>query len=133
MMPALFTAARDAGRPFDVVAGAAHPRPRRASAIPPGVRRSSWLVSRRHPDGAWRARSTVCDLLDRHGLVRKSRAHRRVSHPSKPSTATSAPNGLWCADFKGQFKTPATASYCYPLTVTDGDSRYLLGCPALSG
>jgi transposase InsO family protein len=43
----------------------------------------------------------------------------------------SAPNLVWCADFKGQFKT-RDSLYCYPLTVTDGYSRYLLGCQALS-
>ena len=43
----------------------------------------------------------------------------------------SAPNLVWCADFKGQFKT-RDGLYCYPLTVTDGYSRYLLGCQALS-
>jgi len=41
-----------------------------------------------------------------------------------------APNDVWCADFKGQFKT-GNGIYCYPLTVTDGFSRYLLGCQGL--
>ena len=43
-----------------------------------------------------------------------------------------APNQVWCADFKGQFKT-RDGRYCYPLTVTDGYSRYLLGCQGLLG
>jgi hypothetical protein len=42
-----------------------------------------------------------------------------------------APNAVWCADYKGQFKT-GDGRYCYPLTVTDGFSRYLLGCQGLS-
>ena len=42
-----------------------------------------------------------------------------------------SPKRLWCADFKGQFKT-RDGLYCNPLTVTDGYSRYLLGCQALS-
>ena len=41
-----------------------------------------------------------------------------------------APNQVWCADFKGQFKTK-DGLYCYPLTIADGFSRYLLGCQAL--
>lgn len=41
-----------------------------------------------------------------------------------------APNQLWCADFKGQFPT-RDAVLCYPLTVTDAHSRFLLGCTAL--
>jgi transposase InsO family protein len=49
--------------------------------------------------------------------------------PASPSTAMSAPHLVWCTDFKGQFKT-RDSLYCYPLTVTDGYSRYLLGCKA---
>jgi hypothetical protein len=41
-----------------------------------------------------------------------------------------APNDIWCADFKEQFKT-GDGVYCYPLTATDGYSRYLLGCQGL--
>ena len=96
-----------------------------------GAKKLLAFLSGRHPDRAWPARSTVCDILDRHGLVRKPRARRRVGHPGKPSTAMSAPNRVWCADFKGQFKT-RDGLYCYPLTVTDGYSRYLLACQALS-
>jgi putative transposase len=96
-----------------------------------GAKKLLTLVSQRHPDGGWPVRSTVCDILDRHGLVRKPRVRRRVGHPGKPTTAMSVPNAVWCADFKGQFKT-GDGLYCYPLTVTDGYSRYLLGCQALS-
>ena len=70
-----------------------------------GAKKLLVLLSGRHPDGAWPARSTVCDILNRHGLIRKPRARRRVGHPGKPGTAMSAPNLVWCADFKGQFKT----------------------------
>lgn len=88
------------------------------------------LLSKRHPDRIWPARSTVCDLLARHGLVKKARHRRLISHPGKPSSIIAAPNQVWCADFKGQFKTK-DGLYCYPLTITDGFSRYLLGCQAL--
>lgn len=88
------------------------------------------LLSKRDPKQPWPARSTVCDLLARHGLVKKARKRRHPSHPGKPSSIISAPNQLWCADFKGQFKT-RDGIYCYPLTITDGFSRYLLGCQAL--
>ena len=47
-----------------------------------------------------------------------------------PQAALSAPNHVWTADFKGQFKT-LDGRYCYPLTVVDGYSRFLLGCQAL--
>ena len=88
------------------------------------------LLSKRHPDRLWPARSTVCDLLARHGLVKKAHPRRHISHPGKPSSIIVAPNQVWCADFKGQFKT-RDGLYCYPLTITDGFSRYLLGCQAL--
>lgn len=42
-----------------------------------------------------------------------------------------APNAVWTADFKGQFKT-GDGQYCYPLTIGDGYSRLLLSCRALT-
>ena len=76
-------------------------------------------------------RSTVCDILARNGLVPKQRRRRHIGHPGKPISPILAPNDVWCADFKGQFKT-RDGRYCYPLTVTDGFSRFLLACQALS-
>lgn len=76
------------------------------------------------------AKSTVHAVLDRHGLV--ARARKRKSAFKAEGTALSAglcPNELWCADFKGEFKT-GNSRYCYPLTVTDHASRYLLACEA---
>ena len=63
-------------------------------------------------------------------MVAKKRRRRAIGHPGKPTTIVTAPNDLWCADFKGQFKT-GDGRYCYPLTVTDDYSRYLLGCQGL--
>jgi putative transposase len=73
----------------------------------------------------------VCDILSRHGLVPKQRNRRHIGDPGKPSSQILAPNDLWSADFKGQFKT-GDGVYCYPLTVADGFSRYPVGCQALS-
>lgn len=76
------------------------------------------------------AQSTVHAVLDRHGLV--SRARKRRSANKAEGTALSAghhPNDLWCADFKGEFKL-GNRQYCYPLTVSDHASRYLLSCEA---
>ncbi len=42
-----------------------------------------------------------------------------------------APNEVWSADFKGHFRT-GDGRYCYPLTIADGYSRFLLSCQALS-
>jgi transposase InsO family protein len=76
------------------------------------------------------ARSTVCDLLSRNGLVTKRPRRRAVGHPGKPGSAIVLPNDVWSADFKGQFKT-RDGQYCFPLTVTDNYSRYLLACQSV--
>jgi transposase InsO family protein len=76
-------------------------------------------------------RSTIHDLLDRYGLVKKRSKRRRYhAYPTLGETDIRTPNQLWCADFKGQFRM-GNAKYCYPLTVTDFHSRYLLGCEAM--
>jgi len=76
------------------------------------------------------AKSTIHALLDRHGLVeRRGRVRRRAQ-----GTALSLgqhPNELWCTDYKGEFLL-GNRQYCYPLTVTDHASRFLLTCEALS-
>jgi putative transposase len=74
--------------------------------------------------------STVHAVLDRHGLVKR----RRRRHRSEAATFLSQPtepNALWCADYKGEFRL-GNRQYCYPLTITDFASRYLLACDALS-
>ena len=96
-----------------------------------GAKKLLPLVGKRHPDWDLPARSTVCEILKRRGLVPQKRRRRVIGHPGKPSSLMLAPNDIWCADFKGQFKT-GDGLYCYPLTVTDGYSRYLLGCQGLS-
>ncbi len=89
------------------------------------------LVHKRHRSWDLPHRSTVCDILQRHGMVPKQRSRRRIGHPGKPTSSILAPNDLWSADYKGQFKT-GDGRYCYPLTVADGFSRYLLGCQGLN-
>jgi putative transposase len=88
-----------------------------------------WLRPR-HPDILWPAVSTAGDLLARHGLVQKRRRRRPLHHPGVVPPLTSAPNDLWAADFKGQFRT-GDRRYCYPLTVTDQHTRFLLACHGL--
>jgi putative transposase len=88
-----------------------------------------WLAPR-HPGRAWPAVSTAGDLLARKGLVKKRRRRRPVTHPGVVAATTTQPNDLWTADFKGQFRT-ADGIYCYPLTVADQHTRYLLGCQGL--
>ena len=75
------------------------------------------------------AKSTVHAVLDRHGLV-KRRKRKRYKAQGTALTDPKAPNRLWCADYKGQFLL-GNKKYCYPLTITDYSSRYLLACEAL--
>ena len=74
--------------------------------------------------------STVHAVLDRHGLVHRRRHRRPEPSPTALSRPTE-PNALWCADYKGEFML-GNRRYCYPLTITDFASRYLLTCEALS-
>src|SRR5262245_55297187 len=83
-----------------------------------GAKKLLGILSGRRPDLKWPARSTASDLLKRHGLVQQRRSRRQPGHPGKPESSMSAPNEVWCADFKGEFKT-GDGIYCYPLTVTD--------------
>ena len=74
--------------------------------------------------------STIGDILKREGLVHPSPRRRRWPHPTPDLRAPSAPNQLWSADFKGQFRL-ANGQQCYPLTIEDSYSRFLLACVAL--
>ncbi len=87
------------------------------------------LVRRLAGDVRIPARSTIHAVLDRHGLVRRSGGPRHRARGT-PLSEGAAPNDLWCADFKGEFKL-GNGRYCYPLTVTDQASRFLLLCEAL--
>lgn len=75
------------------------------------------------------ARSTIHAVLDRHGLV-KRRGPKRRRATGTPLSLGHNPNDLWCADYKGEFRL-GNRRYCYPLTVSDHASRYLLLCEAL--
>ena len=76
------------------------------------------------------AKSTVHAVLDRHGLVKRARQRRRFKAEGTVLSQAAAPNDLWCADFKGEFKT-GDGRTCYPLTVSDQASRMILCCEAL--
>ena len=73
--------------------------------------------------------STVHAVLYRNGLVSNGGRKRYKAEGTALSTAA-RPNDLWCADYKGEFML-ADQRYCYPLTITDFTSRYLLCCDAL--
>jgi putative transposase len=70
-------------------------------------------------------------VLDRHGLVKRRRRRRPAGAAGTGLSQPTEPNALWCADYKGEFML-GNRRYCYPLTITDFASRYLLVCEALS-
>lgn len=108
------------------------------------------LVDLRHEHPTWGARKlhawlrshapgvrlpaigTISRVLRRRGLIepRKRRASRTVLPYGAKLRVSSAANELWCIDYKGQFRM-GNGRLCYPLTVTDHYSRFLLGCEAL--
>jgi transposase InsO family protein len=88
------------------------------------------LVRRLAGDVRIPARSTVHAVLDRYGLVSQARKRNRANKAVGTALSTAVgPNDLWCADFKGEFKL-GDGRYCYPLTITDQASRFLLCCEA---
>ncbi len=95
-----------------------------------GARKIRELLVRRL-DGDIRipAKSTVHAVLHRHGLVTAlGRCRHRAT--GTPLSAGTMPNDLWCVDYKGEFKL-GNGRYCYPLTVSDHASRFVLLCEAL--
>jgi len=95
-----------------------------------GARKILKQLRSRLAPSALPCRSTVFDILKRHGLVKPRRRRTRWQHPGAVPLRTDAPNQVWTIDFKGQFRT-RDGLYCYPLTVMDHFSRYLLCCHAL--
>src|SRR5262245_25938143 len=87
-------------------------------------------LRRKYDDIRCPAISTVHAILDRNGLVKRRR--RSIRKPEGTALSRpSSPNDLWCADYKGEFML-ADRRYCYPLTISDFATRYLIGCEALS-
>jgi transposase InsO family protein len=90
------------------------------------------VAQRRQPSCAWPARSTIAGWLKDRGWVRPRR-RRTASTGAPPGTrdALTRPNAVWTADYKGEFLT-GDRRYCYPFTLRDGFSRYVLRCDALT-
>jgi len=92
-----------------------------------GPRKLKRVMSTREPGRVWPAKSTIGALLKREGLVIARRQGRKTAPYSEPLAHADGPNRLWCADYKGWFRT-RDGSVIYPLTITDAFSRYLLRC-----
>lgn len=96
-----------------------------------GPRKLLRLLRQREPHAPWPARSTLALHLQRAGVVISPRRVRRPGHPGRPQAPMDAPNAIWTVDFKGQFRL-GDGALCYPLTMADGFSRFLLRCDGLT-
>jgi transposase InsO family protein len=98
-----------------------------------GARKLLAVAARRQPHVEWPSRATVCTLLKQRGLVTPRRHRLRSPHvPASPLGPITAANEVWTTDFKGEFRT-GDGVYCYPLTLRDGFSRFVLRCDAFLG
>lgn len=95
-----------------------------------GAKKILSVLRERCPTGALPAVSTANDLLKRAGLVTARRRRRPLGHPGYRASPVTEPNAVWTVDFKGQFRT-TDARLCYPLTMCDAWSRFLIRCHAL--
>lgn len=109
----------------------------RAMIVKTKLRHQSWgpkkvtdRLRRERPELKWPADSTAGEILKRAGLVRPRLRRRRVAPYSEPFSQCRGPNQSWSADFKGDFRL-GNGRRCYPLTISDNFSRYLLLCRAL--
>lgn len=98
-----------------------------------GAKKLLAIARGRDPRAAWPSRSTVCTWLKQYGLVTPPRRRARSPHaPASPLAPITAVNQVWTTDFKGEFRT-GDGVYCYPLTLRDGFSRFVLRCDGLLG
>lgn len=95
-----------------------------------GPRKLLLWLEKKNSGTRWPTASTVGDILKRHDLVKPRKRRRRATPATKPLAHALGPNDVWCADFKGWFRT-GDGQRCDPLTVMDGYSRYLLTCRAV--
>jgi putative transposase len=87
-------------------------------------------MQRQYPDVSWPAVSTAQSILRKEGLVKPRHRRRHTAPYTRPFQACLKPNDTWSIDYKGQFRT-GDGKLCYPLTITDNFSRYLLTCRGL--
>lgn len=85
-----------------------------------------WLESE-YSQERWPAASTIGDILKKHGMVEPRKIRRSVPPQTTPFSDCRTSNDVWSADFKGQFRT-GDKKYCYPLTITDNHSRFIIAC-----
>ncbi|MBF0123068.1 MAG: transposase [Candidatus Omnitrophica bacterium] len=97
-----------------------------------GPRKIRAQLKRQHPELTLPAISTMSYWLKKEGLVEQRKKRLHVPLYTEPFSECTAPNKVWSMDYKGQFYTKNNR-VCYPLTLSDNFSRFLLKCKALRG
>ena len=105
---------------------------RRRKRTPPGPKKIKVLLGRDHPSWELPSETSIYNILKKEGLVKPQKQRRRVAPVQRPFSPVHGPNDVWSTDFKGQFKT-RNGTWCFPLTVMDHKSRFLLGCSGFDG
>jgi putative transposase len=95
-----------------------------------GPKKIRSLLREQYPDEEWPALSTMSVIFKREGLVKPRRFRHTAGAYTQPFLECDRPNKVWSADFKGQFRT-GDGKLCYPLTITDNYSRFILLCRGL--
>jgi putative transposase len=99
--------------------------------ITPGAKKIRALLAQRFSNETIPSKTTIYNILNAEGLVQKKPKHRgKVPPYPQPFAPANDANEVWSADYKGQFKL-GNGQWCYPLTVMDHHSRYLLCCQGI--
>ncbi len=99
---------------------------------PPGAKKIHSLLAQRFPNQPLPCRSTIYNILNAEGLVQRRKKRSHISPYPQPFAPVNGPNEVWSTDYKGQFRL-GNGRWCFPLTIMDHHSRYLLGCRGLTG
>jgi len=95
-----------------------------------GPRKLHQILERDQPGRRWPATSTIGEIVKRAGLVVERKKRRRTEAYTQPLAHANESNRVWCADFKGWFRS-GDGTRIDPLTITDAWSRYLLRSQAV--
>lgn len=96
-----------------------------------GAKKLQAFLMSKFPVVSWPSETTFARILKRHGLVEGKKPRRRTPLAEHPLGVASAPNHIWCADYKGKFRVGGR--YLHPLTISDARSRYVLCCSGAEG
>jgi len=103
---------------------------RHANKLPFQVERTILSIKREYP--TWGAPKIRDKVIKEYPMIKPPAVSTIHAYKAEGTVLNAAhkPNGLWCADYKGEFRL-GNKKYCYPLTITDYRSRYLFTCEGL--